>query len=119
IALEDAANVGGIGRAVLVDYFPEDENFAAAEIVGGGPIEGTPIDTEAEITFALGGETADGRAVEGEVVPGLEEELFVVIKHVEAAFEVAEEDSDGLDALFGGEIFEALFLNFMNGGAIL
>jgi len=53
IALEDAANVGGVGRAVLVDYFPEDEDFAAAEIVGGRPIEGAPIDAEAEIAFAL------------------------------------------------------------------
>jgi hypothetical protein len=38
---------------------------------------------------------------------------------VEAAFEVAEKDGDGLDALFVGEVLEAVFLNFMDGGAIL
>lgn len=119
VMFEDSANVGGIGRAVLVDYFPEDENFAAAEIVGGSPVKRTPIDAEAKVAFALGGEATDGRTVEGEVVPGFEKELFVVIEHVQAAFEVAEEDGDGLDALFGAEIFEAFFLNFMDWGAIL
>ena len=37
---------------------------------------------------------------------------------MQAAFEVAEEDGDGLDALFGAEIFEAFFLNFVDGCAI-
>jgi len=69
VALEDATNVCGIGRPILVDYFPEDENFAAAEIVGRRPVEGAPIDPQAEIAFALGGEAADGGAVEGEVIP--------------------------------------------------
>jgi hypothetical protein len=38
---------------------------------------------------------------------------------VQAAFEVAEEDGDSLDALFVGEVLEAVFLNLVNGGAIL
>src|SRR6266436_4391984 len=32
VALEYAANVGEIGRAVLVEHFTEDKDFAAAEI---------------------------------------------------------------------------------------
>ncbi len=53
----------------------------------------------------LGGEAADGGAVEGQVVPALDEKLLVVIEHVEAAFEIAEEHGDGLDALVSVRYF--------------
>src|SRR6266849_8730730 len=38
IALEQAANVGAVGRAILINDFAEHENFAVAEIIGGGPV---------------------------------------------------------------------------------
>ena len=37
VALEHAANVGGVGRAVLVDDFAEDQHLAGAEDVGRTP----------------------------------------------------------------------------------
>ena len=36
---------------------------------------------------------------------------------MEAAFEVAEQDRDGLDALLVGQVLEALFLDLVHGGA--
>jgi hypothetical protein len=119
VALQDSANVRGVRCAVLVDDVAENKNFARTEDVGGSQIEGTPIHGETKVAFALGGEPANGRAVEGEVVPALDEELLVVIEHVQAALEVAEEHGDSLDALFVGEILEALFLNVVRGNAVL
>ena len=72
---------------------------------------------QAKIAFALRGEAADRRAVEGQIVPALDEELLVVIEHVEAAFEVAEQDRDRLDALLVREVLEALLLNLVHGHA--
>src|SRR6267142_1916417 len=63
--------------------------------------------------------TADRRAVKSEVVPALDQELLVVVEHVETTFKVAEQDSDGLDALFVGEILQARFLYFVDRYAIL
>jgi hypothetical protein len=38
---------------------------------------------------------------------------------VQAAFEVAEQDRDGLDALLVGQILDAIFLDFMGRDAVL
>src|SRR5258708_6512921 len=65
------------------------------------------------------GEGVNGGDVESGIVPAFDKELFVVSEDVQAAFEVAEQNGDGLDALFIGEIFEALFLNFVHRHAIL
>src|SRR5438874_1986212 len=43
VALEDAANVRGVGRPILVDDMPEDQNFAGAEYVRRRPVERAPI----------------------------------------------------------------------------
>ena len=43
----------------------------------------------------------------------LSEELLVVIEHVQAAFEVAEQHGHGLDALLVGQVLEALFLDLV------
>ena len=100
--LERAADVGFVRRAVLVDDFAEDENFAGTENVRGAPVERAPVDAEAQIAFALRGKAANRRAVERQIVPALDQKLLVVVEHVQAAFEVAEEHGDGLDALFVG-----------------
>ena len=113
-----AANVGFVGRAVFVDDFAEDEHFAGTEDVGRPPVKCAPVDAEAEVGFALRGEATDGGAVEGEVVVALDEEFLVVIEHVQAAFEVAEEHGDSLDALFVGKVLDALFLNGVRGHAV-
>ncbi len=117
VGFEDAADIGAVGRAVLIDDFAEDQHFAGAEDVGRGPIDGAPIHGKTEVAFALRGEAADGRAVKGQVVPALYEKLLVVIEHVEAAFEVTEQDRDGLDALLVREVLEALLLNLVHGRA--
>ena len=48
----------------------------------------------------------------------LYEELLVVIEHVEAAFEIAEQDGDRLDALLIGEVLEPLLLDLVLGTAL-
>src|SRR5882672_9325462 len=101
-ALEHAADVGTIRRAILVDNFAKHQHLARAKIVSGSPVEGAPVDTEAQIALALRGEAANRRTVEGKIVPALDEEFFVVVEHVQAAFEVAEEDRYGLYARFVG-----------------
>ena len=118
VCLEHAAHVGGERRAVLIDDLAEDQDFAGTEEIGGGPVEGVPVHAEAEIALMLGGEAADGGAIEGEVVPALDEKLLVVIEHVEAAFEIAEEHGDGLDALGVREVLQAFLLNLAGGNAL-
>src|ERR1043166_9650062 len=67
--------------------------------------------------------TFDGSSIRGpikcQVVPALYQELLVIVQHVEAAFEVAEEDGYGLNAFFVGKILDALFLNFVRRNAVL
>ena len=117
--LEQAAHVAGVGRAVLVDDLAEDQHLAGAEDVGGRVVEGAPVEAEAKIALALRGEAADGGAVEGEIVEALDEELLVVVEHVQPAFEVGEEHGDGLDTLVVGEPLQTLFLELVDGDALL
>ena len=108
-----------VGRAVLIDDLAEHHHLAGAEDVAGAPVEGAPIHVQTKIAFALRGEPADRRSVEGEVVPALDKELLVVIEHVEAAFQVAEQDRDRLDALLVRQVPQALLLNLVHGHATL
>ena len=43
----------------------------------------------------------------------LEQKFLVVVQHVQAAFEIAEQHGHGLDALFVGQVLEPLFLNLI------
>src|SRR5277367_4053817 len=60
---QHATNIGAVGRAVFIDDLAEDQNFAGAENVGGSVVEGAPVHGQAQIAFALRGETANGGAV--------------------------------------------------------
>ncbi len=119
VSLEHAANVGGIGRAALVDDIAEHQHFAGTKNVGRAPVERWPVNAQAEIALALRGEAANRGAIEGQVVPALEQELLVVVEHVQAAFEVAEQHGDRLDALLVGQVLQALLLDLMQGDAVL
>jgi len=119
VAFEDAADIGAVGRAVLIDNLTEDQHLAGAEDIGRCPVEGAPIHIEAKVAFALGGEAADGGAVKSQIVPALDKELLVVIEHVQAAFQVAEQDRDRLDALLVRQVPQALLLNLVHGHATL
>ncbi len=119
VTLQDSANVGGVRRAVLVDHVAEDKDLAGSKYIGGRPIKSAPIHSQAQVAFALRGEAADGGTVKGEVVPATDEKLLVVIEHVQAAFEVGEQHRDRLDALFVGQILEAVFLNLVRRYAVL
>src|SRR5208283_5326263 len=59
IALEDTSDIGAVRRTILVNDVAEDQNFAAAEDVSRGPVEGSPIHAEAKIAFALSGKATD------------------------------------------------------------
>ena len=111
--LEDAAHVGGVGLAALVDDFAEHQHLAGAKNVGRRPVEGAPVDAQAQIAFPLRGKAANRGTVEGQVVVALQQKFLVVVEHVQAAFEVAEHDGHGLDALLVGQILQPLFLNFV------
>ena len=115
VVLQHAAQVAGVGRAILVDDDAEDEHLAVAEDVGGNPVKRAPVDAEAQVALLLRGESADGGAVEGEILVGAEQKLLVVIEQVEAAFEIGEQHRHGLDALFVGQVFEAFFADLVDG----
>ena len=74
---QDAAHVGGVRAAVLVDDFAEHQHLAGTEEVGRPPVERAPVDAQAQVALALGGEAANRGAVEGEVVPALDQGNFL------------------------------------------
>ncbi len=104
--LEPGPDVAGVGAAVLVLDFAEGQHLARPEDVGRQRVEGRPVDGEAQVGLGLAREAADRRAVEGQVVGRLEQELLVVVEHVHPAFEVGEADRDRLDALLVPEVLE-------------
>src|SRR6185437_6539622 len=113
VVLEHAAKIARVLRAILVDDIAEDEHLAVAEDVGGHPVEGAPVDAEAEIALFLGGEAADRRAIESEILISAEEELLVVIEKVKAALEIGEEHRNRLDALFICQILDPLLADLV------
>src|SRR4029077_2523605 len=115
---ERAANISAIRRAALVNHFTEYKDFAGTENVRWRPIERAPVQPKAKVAFALGGKAANGRAVKSQVIPAFDQEFFVIVQHVQAAFKIAEKDGDGLDALFIRQIFQPLFLDLVHGNAI-
>jgi len=64
-------------------------------------------------------ESANRRSVERQVVVRLDQELLVVVQHVQPAFEIAEEHRHGFDALLVAEILETLLLDLVGRDAIL
>ena len=54
VAFQNAADIGAIGRAVLVNYFAENQNFAGAEEIGGRPVKSAPIDARGADRFRAG-----------------------------------------------------------------
>src|SRR6201999_4172048 len=57
---EHAADVRGIHCSTLVDNFAEDHHLAGSKKVGGYPVEGAPVDAQAQIALPLGGKSTDG-----------------------------------------------------------
>ena len=117
-ALEHAANVGGVRLPTLVDDVAEDQHLARTEDIRRPPVEGAPVDTQPQIALPLRGKAANRGAVEGQVVPALQQELLVVVQHVQPAFQVAEQHRHRLDSLLVGEIFQALLLNLADINAV-
>jgi len=115
---QDAADVGGIGLSAFVDDFAKDQYFAGPEDVGRAPVKCGPVNAQTQIALALGGEAANRRTVKGQVVIALQQELLVVIEHVQAAFEVAEHYGHSLDARLVGEVLQPVLLNFMRSHAV-
>ena len=61
-------------------------------------------------------EAPDGGAVEGQVVGRLEQELLVVVQHVQPAFEVGKADRHRLDPLLVGQILHPLLADLVGIG---
>ncbi len=105
--LEPRAQVAHVGGAVLVADVAEHEHLARAEHVGRQLVERGPVDLEPQVRLGLAREAADRGAVEGEVVRRLEQELLVVVEHVEAALEVGEAHGHRLDTPLVGQVLHA------------
>src|SRR6267378_3183621 len=119
VALQHSSNVGGVRRTVFVNYVPEHQDLSGPEDVCRRPVKRAPIHRQPQIAFALRRESANRRSVERQIVPALDQKLLVVIEHVQAAFEIAEQDGHRLDALFIRQILEAFFLNLVLGNSFL
>ena len=117
--LEDAANVRAIRSARLLDHVAEDQHLARPEYIRGCPVERAPVDSQAKIALLLRSKAADRGPVEGQVVIALDQELLVVVEHVQPAFEVAEQNGDGLDARLVGEILQPFLLDGAGDYAVL
>src|SRR5438309_11092601 len=117
--LQDAANVSAVRLSTFVYYIAEDQDFAGTEDIGWRPVERCPVNAKPQVAFALGGESADGRAVEGEVVPALEQKFLVVVEHVQTAFKVAEDNGHGFDPLLVRQVLETIFPNLVSSYAVL
>src|ERR1700680_2839391 len=118
VTLQCAANVGSVRLATLVDDLAKDQDFARAKDIRWAPVERAPVNPQSQITFALRRKSPDRRPIEREVVPTLDEKLLVIVKHVQAAFEIAEKHGDRLDPLFIGQILEPLFLDLVSCDAV-
>ena len=86
--------------------------------VGWPKVKRAPVDSQAQVALALCSKAADGRSVKGEVVIALDDELLVVVQHVQSAFEVAEQYGDGLNAFLVSQILQPLFLNLVRRNAL-
>src|SRR5262249_37916954 len=87
---QDAPDVSAIRRSALVNHIAKDQHLAGAENVGRRPVERIPVDSQTQIAFTLSSKTADGRTIKGEIVPALQEKLFVIVEHVQSPFKIAE-----------------------------
>src|SRR5215469_584191 len=59
VRLQYATQITGVGFAVLINDGAEDDYFSRAENVGGYPIEGAPVDSQAKVAFFLCGEASN------------------------------------------------------------
>jgi len=118
VLLEHAAEIARIRLAILVDDRAEDQHLAGAEDVGRHPVEGAPVDAQAQIALFLRGKSADRGAVEGQIVVATEQKLLVVVEQVQAAFQVAEKHRDRFDLFGVSQVFQTLLSNFVGGHAI-
>src|SRR5262252_6228820 len=62
-SLEKAADIGVVRSSAFVDHITEDQHLAGAEHVRRSPIKGCPVDSQAQVAFALGGEATNRRTV--------------------------------------------------------
>ena len=99
------------GDPSLSMHLAEDEHLAGAEDVGRRPVERAPVQSQTQVALALRREPTNRGAVERQVVGRLDQELLVVVQHVQPTFEVAEQNGDSLDAFFVRQVFEPLLLN--------
>ncbi len=119
IAFQDAAHVGGIWPALLLDHFAKYHHLARPKKVCRRPIESRPVDAQAQIAFLLRGKSADRGTVKGQIVPALHQELLVIVQHVQPSFEIAEQDGHRLNALFVSQVFQPLLPDNLDRNALL
>ncbi len=117
--LERAADVAGERLAVAIEDVGEDEDLAGPEYVGRTPIKCAPVEREAQVALALRRKAANRRAVEREVVVRAQQELLVVVEHVQAPFEIAEEHRERFDLGLARQVAQPLFLQGVQRNALL
>ncbi len=112
--LEQTANIGRVHLAFARHHVAEDENLSGTEDIRRSPIKGAPIEEEPQIALALLRESADRRAVERQIVVRLEKKFLVVVEHVQATLEVAEQHRDRFDARLVSEVSQAFLLQILH-----
>ena len=114
VSLENSAQIAGVGCAVLVDDRAENQHLAVAEHVGGNPVEGAPVDAQAQVALLLRGKSANRRAVEGQILMGAQQKLLVVVEQVQAAFQIREQYRHCLDVLLVCQVLDPLIANLLD-----
>ena len=112
VVLEHTAHIARVGRAVLVDDVAEDQHFAITEDVGGHPVESAPVNAQTEIALLLRRESANRRAIEGQVLIGAEQEFLVVVEQMQTPLEIGEQHRNRFNPLLIGQILQAFFADF-------
>ena len=109
---QQGAEVGFVGRLIAVQHGAEHYDLARPENVGRQPEDAAPVHAQAQVRFLLRGKAADGGAIEGQVVAGVQEIVLVVVQHVEAPLYVREADRHGLQALFLLQVVPVFLFQF-------
>ncbi len=116
--LQHTARVARIRRSALVDHIAEHQHLPGSENIRRREVKRGPVDPQPQIALPLRGKAANRRPIEREIVEALHQKLLVVIQHVEAALQIAEQNRDRLNSLLIGQVLQPLFLNLVEGHAL-
>ena len=93
---------------------PKYQHLAVAEHVCRHPVEGAPVNAQAQVAFLLCGKAANRGAVEGQILVRAQQELLVVVQQVQPPLKVRKQHRHCLDVLLIRQILDPLVANLLN-----